>query len=109
MGRLSRQPRDRFTDSAAITLTQVSLNAVEGGEQRVRRQLVLRAGATAAPGDFNEDGRGDFTDFFLFSDRFGLLDTDARWDAAYDLRLAGQNAAVPSALFPTTRKLLLIK
>jgi len=35
-------------------------------------------------GDFNNDDKIDFDDFFAFADHFGLSSTDANWDAFFD-------------------------
>lgn len=40
-------------------------------------------------GDFNNDDTIDFDDFFAFADHFGLTNTDANWDAAYDFDTDG--------------------
>lgn len=43
-----------------------------------------------SPGDFNQDGKVDFTDFILFAGRFGSVQGDASFDKRYDLNGNGK-------------------
>jgi len=46
--------------------------------------------APPEPGDFNQDGKVDFGDFFLFADALGLTFIHPDWDPIYDLNEDGR-------------------
>ena len=91
LGQLTFTLTESFTDSAEITITQVRLNTEESGEvvEAVRHTVVIAAGSSGLPGDFNSDGVVDFGDFFLFADHFGLEAGMESWDPAYDFNSDG--------------------
>ena len=43
----------------------------------------------AVAADFDQDGVVDFSDFFLFADRFGSTAEDENWDPGYNLDDSG--------------------
>lgn len=87
LGTLSFELINGFTGSTDLTITQISFRRIEGGEDKRTVQSVATITSevlvVVLPGDFDANGKVDFSDFFLFADGFGGS------DSKYDLDNSG--------------------
>lgn len=87
LGTLSFEILEDFTGSANLVITQINFRRVDGVEdkQTVRSLATLTSEVLVEelPGDFDGNGKVDFSDFFLFADGFGGS------DPKYDLDKSG--------------------
>lgn len=74
LGTFRLRVTDAFADSATFTVSEVTMNPLEGAPTPalVRATAVIsNAPPVALRGDFSDDGKVDFDDFFAFADAFG--------------------------------------
>jgi hypothetical protein len=74
LGKMAFRVLDGFTGSTEISISKVSLNRADIGEELILVDYVVIISSEAAqglPGDFSGDGIVDFSDFFSFADAFG--------------------------------------
>ena len=72
LGTLSFEVLEGFTDSTEFVLTRVTFRRLDGVEdKRIVRSYATITSESILSGDFDENGKVDFDDFFLFADAFG--------------------------------------
>ena len=58
---------------------------IPGGPRGIALLSVLQESPSVVQGDFDADGRVDFSDFLLFADGYGVVLSDMQFNARYDL------------------------
>lgn len=85
LGTLSFEVLEGLTDSTDIVISAIRLRRTDGvTDKQMTWAVATITTASVFPGDFDGDGKVDFTDFFLFADAFGGT------DPIYDLDSSGQ-------------------